>query len=294
MRCRTAAAAGWRSPMSTAPGATCSSTGCRRPGARSQSIASATSSASGWGKRPELPIVLTGSHLDTQPKGGKFDGVYGVLAGLEAIRALERRRHRDRADCRRGQLDQRGRRAHHAQLHRFRRLFRWDSRGRSAGGAGQRWSDRRRGIAADRLHGRGGAALPRCWRLYRGAHRAGADPRTREEDDRRRHRHPGHPLDALHAVRHRPPRRHHADGPPVGYTGRHWRDHLPLERTRQRATAGCAHHRRPRRAGAEFDQHGGGEDQLHHRPAASLGTDARQIRGRDRGDRRLRLRSGRG
>ena len=40
------------------------------------------------GKRPDLPIVLTGSHLDTQPKGGKFDGVYGVLAGLEAIRAL--------------------------------------------------------------------------------------------------------------------------------------------------------------------------------------------------------------
>jgi N-carbamoyl-L-amino-acid hydrolase len=33
--------------------------------------------------------VMTGSHLDSQPKGGKFDGVYGVLAGLEAIVALE-------------------------------------------------------------------------------------------------------------------------------------------------------------------------------------------------------------
>ncbi|WP_105102637.1 Zn-dependent hydrolase [Microbulbifer pacificus] len=40
------------------------------------------------GKSPELPPVLTGSHLDTQPTGGKFDGVYGVLSGLEVIRSL--------------------------------------------------------------------------------------------------------------------------------------------------------------------------------------------------------------
>ena len=30
----------------------------------------------------------TGSHLDTQPHGGRFDGIYGVLAGLEVIRTL--------------------------------------------------------------------------------------------------------------------------------------------------------------------------------------------------------------
>jgi N-carbamoyl-L-amino-acid hydrolase len=35
-----------------------------------------------------LPVVMTGSHLDTQPTGGKFDGVYGVLAGLEVIESL--------------------------------------------------------------------------------------------------------------------------------------------------------------------------------------------------------------
>ncbi len=40
------------------------------------------------GRRNDLPPVMTGSHLDTQPTGGKFDGVYGVLAGLEVIRAL--------------------------------------------------------------------------------------------------------------------------------------------------------------------------------------------------------------
>lgn len=35
-----------------------------------------------------LPPVVMGSHLDTQPTGGKFDGIYGVLAGLEVIRTL--------------------------------------------------------------------------------------------------------------------------------------------------------------------------------------------------------------
>ncbi len=34
------------------------------------------------------PPVMTGSHLDTQPLGGKFDGIYGVLAGLEVVRTL--------------------------------------------------------------------------------------------------------------------------------------------------------------------------------------------------------------
>ncbi|MBL8807839.1 MAG: Zn-dependent hydrolase [Rhodospirillales bacterium] len=40
------------------------------------------------GSDPSLPAVMTGSHLDTQPTGGKFDGVYGVLAGLEVLRTL--------------------------------------------------------------------------------------------------------------------------------------------------------------------------------------------------------------
>ncbi len=40
------------------------------------------------GRNPAAPPVMTGSHLDTQPTGGKFDGVYGVLAGLEVVRTL--------------------------------------------------------------------------------------------------------------------------------------------------------------------------------------------------------------
>ncbi len=40
------------------------------------------------GRNNDLPPVVCGSHLDTQPTGGKFDGVFGVLAGLEVIRTL--------------------------------------------------------------------------------------------------------------------------------------------------------------------------------------------------------------
>lgn len=40
------------------------------------------------GRDNTLPPVVTGSHIDTQPTGGKFDGNYGVLAGLEVIRTL--------------------------------------------------------------------------------------------------------------------------------------------------------------------------------------------------------------
>jgi N-carbamoyl-L-amino-acid hydrolase len=40
------------------------------------------------GKNSQAAAVLVGSHLDTQPQGGKYDGILGVLAALEAIRTL--------------------------------------------------------------------------------------------------------------------------------------------------------------------------------------------------------------
>ncbi len=43
------------------------------------------------GTNPALPPIAIGSHLDTQPTGGKYDGVIGVLAGLEVIRTLNDR-----------------------------------------------------------------------------------------------------------------------------------------------------------------------------------------------------------
>jgi N-carbamoyl-L-amino-acid hydrolase len=41
------------------------------------------------GTDPEAPVVGTGSHIDAIPNAGKYDGVVGVLGGLEAIRALQ-------------------------------------------------------------------------------------------------------------------------------------------------------------------------------------------------------------
>ncbi len=40
------------------------------------------------GRDNSLPPIMTGSHIDTQPTGGKFDGNYGVLAGIEVVRTL--------------------------------------------------------------------------------------------------------------------------------------------------------------------------------------------------------------
>ena len=41
------------------------------------------------GRNPALPPVMAGSHIDTQPTGGKFDGNFGVLAALEVVRTLD-------------------------------------------------------------------------------------------------------------------------------------------------------------------------------------------------------------
>ena len=40
------------------------------------------------GRSPELPEVWTGSHLDSVPEGGRFDGALGVIAGLAAVEAI--------------------------------------------------------------------------------------------------------------------------------------------------------------------------------------------------------------
>lgn len=40
------------------------------------------------GEQPELPVVMVGSHLDTQPTGGKYDGALGVLSALEIAKSV--------------------------------------------------------------------------------------------------------------------------------------------------------------------------------------------------------------
>ena len=44
-----------------------------------------------------LPPIAMGSHLDTQPAGGKFDGIAGVLSGLEVLRTLHESGYQTRA-----------------------------------------------------------------------------------------------------------------------------------------------------------------------------------------------------
>ena len=46
------------------------------------------------GRRPDLPAIATGSHIDAIPGAGRFDGTVGVLGGIEAIRALKRAGYR--------------------------------------------------------------------------------------------------------------------------------------------------------------------------------------------------------
>lgn len=41
------------------------------------------------GQQPSADPVLTGSHMDSQPAGGRFDGIYGVVAGLEVLAAIK-------------------------------------------------------------------------------------------------------------------------------------------------------------------------------------------------------------
>src|SRR5690348_10150407 len=42
------------------------------------------------GREHDAPPVMSGSHTDTQPSGGRFDGIYGVLAACEALEAIHR------------------------------------------------------------------------------------------------------------------------------------------------------------------------------------------------------------
>lgn len=46
------------------------------------------------GHDPTLPALATGSHIDTVPTGGRYDGAFGVLAGLEVVRVLHERQVR--------------------------------------------------------------------------------------------------------------------------------------------------------------------------------------------------------
>jgi beta-ureidopropionase / N-carbamoyl-L-amino-acid hydrolase len=61
---------------------------CREAGLQVRVDAIGNMFARRAGRDPAAAPVIMGSHLDTQPNGGRFDGAYGVMAGLEVMRAL--------------------------------------------------------------------------------------------------------------------------------------------------------------------------------------------------------------
>ena len=62
---------------------------CDRAGCKVTVDAAGSIFARRAGREDDLPPVVVGSHLDTQAAGGRFDGILGVLAGLEILRTLE-------------------------------------------------------------------------------------------------------------------------------------------------------------------------------------------------------------
>jgi ureidoglycolate amidohydrolase len=64
---------------------------CREAGLTVRQDAVGNTFARWDGSDPAAPVVGTGSHIDAIPNAGKYDGVVGVLGGLEAIRSLRQR-----------------------------------------------------------------------------------------------------------------------------------------------------------------------------------------------------------
>ena len=50
------------------------------------------------GKNSTAPPVMMGSHLDTQPTGGRYDGILGVISALEALRTLHENNYQTEGD----------------------------------------------------------------------------------------------------------------------------------------------------------------------------------------------------
>ncbi len=163
---------------------------------------------------PAGPAVVTGSHIDTVPRGGPLDGALGVLAGLECLHTLRERRVATRLPLMvAAWSDEEGRyaglfgsRAFIGGLDRAAIPDLPFARRRSARG-------RHEAGGLRRAQGPAGQGAPRRGRgVRRAAHRAGAAPRGRGHPHRRRDRHRRQPAQPPHLPRPGRPRGHHADG----------------------------------------------------------------------------------
>ena len=162
------------------------------------------------GQRPGSGTIMVGSHSDTVPDGGRFDGIAGVSAALEVARALADQRDRTRPRSRDRRFPCRGGVDLRRLLHRQPRHDR-PAAGRMAGPRGDGLT-LREGIAEVGGHPGIERTAQRHPGLPRTAYRAGAGARRRRTRYRHRHR---HRRDHPHRDHRRGPRRpcrHHADG----------------------------------------------------------------------------------
>jgi beta-ureidopropionase / N-carbamoyl-L-amino-acid hydrolase len=148
------------------------------------------------GTDPEALPVYVGSHLDTQPTGGRYDGVLGVLGGLEIVRTLNdlgvKTKHPIVVT---NWTNEEGTRFAPPMLASgvFAGMHELDwayDRARCRGQA------LRRRARAHRLEGRRAGGRAQDARILRAAHRTGADPGGRGQGRGRRHPRPGAELDA--------------------------------------------------------------------------------------------------
>ena len=144
--------------------------------------------------RADVPPIAIGSHLDTQPTGGKFDGVLGVLAALEALRTLLEAGYETYAPIEVvNWTNEEGSRFAPAMVASgvFAEVFERDWAAARTDRDGMTF-----GAALDAIGYRGAGALRRASAVgvLRTAHRAGADPRGRGQGHRRRHRRAGDAL----------------------------------------------------------------------------------------------------
>ncbi len=192
------------------------------------------------GEDNTLAPVMVGSHLDTQPTGGKFDGVLGVLGALEIVRSLNDLNIRTRRPIEVANwTNEEGSRYAPAMISSgvfagvYDKEFAYSRAGQRRQGLGRR-------TQAHRLQGRGACRRASRARFLRAAYRAGPDPRRRVDRRRRRHPRTGAALVRNSLDRVREPRRLDADAAPEGRAARRRADRGA--RQRDRPLEGAARH----------------------------------------------------
>ncbi len=172
------------------------------------------------GTDPAAHAVAFGSHLDTVPTGGRFDGVFGVLAGLEVMRTLHDAGLSHAGAAGAGELDQRGRQPVPPGDDGQPRARRRPAAGGRARHHRRPRDQRRAGAARLRPGRRADPGAARLGLLAGGAYRARPGAGSGRRRHRHRHRNDARALLPTDGDRRAQPCRSHVDGAPPRQPGR--------------------------------------------------------------------------